>query len=172
MTTYNRIQVTDGSITEPVTLSEAKAWMRVDYSDDDALITSMIKSARQSLENFLNVALVDKSVVMDVTTTSETDNVRLPFADNIYEIAVTDIDDDEAIDAANYKVRGNGVKIGFDGYFSITYDIYVDEAPEAIKEAIKMEVAERYANRGENNGTEGLSKSAQSKASSYQQIWL
>lgn len=172
MTTYNRISVTEGSITEPVTAAEAKTWLRVDYSDDDTLITGMIKSARQSIEQFTNLALVDKSVLMDVTTTCETDNIRLPYVDSIESVTIEDIDEEAAVDTEDYKIRGTGIKVTYGGYFSIEYDIEASPVPEALKEAIKMEVAERYANRGENNGTEGLSKSAQSKAQSFVQIWL
>lgn len=172
MTTYQRIQVTEEtSITEPVELEDAKEWLRVDYDDDDDLITGMIKSARQSIEQFLNIALVDKSVVLDVITTCETDVIRLPYVESA-EIEIEDIDDDEAVDTENYKVRGAGVTVNYAGYFSITYDIEAGEIPEAIKEGIKMEVAERYANRGENDNTEGLSKGAINKVSSFQQIWL
>lgn len=172
MTTYNRIQVTEGSITEPVTAAEAKTWMRVDYSDDDTLITGMIKSARQSIEQFTNLAFVDKSVVMDVLTTSGNDLIRLYGVDGAESLEVTDIDSEEVIDSEDYKIRGASVKISRSGYFSIAYDIDASPVPEALKEAIKMEVAERYANRGENNSTEGLSKSAQSKAQSFVQVWL
>lgn len=172
MTTYNRIQITEGEATEPVIVDEAKDWMRVDYDDDDELIEGMIKSARQSIEQFTNLALVDKSVIIDVTTTCETDNIRLPLIENIEEVSIEDINDEEDVDVENYKVRGAGVKVNYAGYFSISYDVEAGDTPEALKEAIKMEVAERYANRGENNGTDGLSKSAQSKAQPFVQIWL
>ena len=172
MTTYNRIEITEGETEEPVTVEEAKAWMRVDYDDDNDLIEGMIKSARQSIEQFINLALVDKTVLIDVTTTCETDNIRLPFIDTIEEIDIEDIDGEDDVDVENYKIRGAGVKVNYGGYFSISYDIEPGEVPEGLKEAIKMEVAERYANRGENNGTEGLSKSAQSKAAPFAQIWI
>ena len=40
--------------TEPVTLAEAKAYLRVDFSDDDSLITEIIKSARRRAEDVTN----------------------------------------------------------------------------------------------------------------------
>lgn len=173
MIEYYNIRIIDAeSIEEPVTVDEAKDWMRVDYEDDNDLIESMIKSARQTLEKFLNLALVDKTVSFDAKTTCEEDSIRLPYVEDIEEITITDVDKDEEVVADNYKLRYSGVKVNYSGLFGIEYDIEAGEIPEAIKEAIKMEVAERYANRGENDKTEGLSKSALSKASSYQQVWI
>ena len=43
---------------EPVTLAEAKAHLRVDISTDDALITSIIKAAREWCEEYLDRSLV------------------------------------------------------------------------------------------------------------------
>ena len=43
---------------EPVTLAEAKAHLRVDISDDDDLITAIIKAAREYCEEYLDRTLV------------------------------------------------------------------------------------------------------------------
>jgi len=43
---------------EPVTLAEAKLHMRVDLSDDDALITSMISAARDMVERYTSRTLI------------------------------------------------------------------------------------------------------------------
>lgn len=41
---------------EPVTLAEAKAHLRVDWADDDALITAYAKAARSGVEAYLKAA--------------------------------------------------------------------------------------------------------------------
>ena len=43
---------------EPVTLAEAKAHLRVDISDDDALISAIIKASREFVEEYLDRSLV------------------------------------------------------------------------------------------------------------------
>lgn len=46
---------------EPVTLSEAKLHLRVDLSDDDALITRLIAAARRQVETRRGLALVTQA---------------------------------------------------------------------------------------------------------------
>jgi uncharacterized phiE125 gp8 family phage protein len=43
---------------EPITLAEAKAWLRVDGTDEDTLITALIAAARTHVENFTRRALI------------------------------------------------------------------------------------------------------------------
>jgi len=47
---------------EPVTLSEAKAFLRVDGTSDDTLITSLIKAARESGEEISRRAFVTQTL--------------------------------------------------------------------------------------------------------------
>lgn len=53
---------------EPVTLTEAKAHLRVDTSDDDTYITSLIKAAREWVEQYLDRSLVHTQWAMRVDT--------------------------------------------------------------------------------------------------------
>lgn len=46
---------------EPITLSEAKTHLRVDFTDDDTLITTLIIVARQAVEEFLGRALITQT---------------------------------------------------------------------------------------------------------------
>lgn len=53
-------RITDAT-TEPVTLGQAKAHLRVDGTDEDALIEALIKAARQDAENRLQRALLQST---------------------------------------------------------------------------------------------------------------
>ena len=48
----------------PITLDEAKAWLKIELDEtyEDALITSMIKSATGWAENYCNIAIVSQSI--------------------------------------------------------------------------------------------------------------
>jgi len=46
---------------EPITLTEAKAFCRVDSDSEDTLITALITAARQWCENFTNRAFIEQS---------------------------------------------------------------------------------------------------------------
>jgi uncharacterized phiE125 gp8 family phage protein len=54
------VRVTDAA-TEPVTLAEASAFLRVDSTDDEALITTLIITARQMVEDFTGRALISQT---------------------------------------------------------------------------------------------------------------
>lgn len=65
---------------EPVTLAEAKAHLRVDVSDDDALIGAIVKAAREFCEEYLDRTLVHTQWTMraDAFPPSGTADVELP----------------------------------------------------------------------------------------------
>lgn len=65
---------------EPITLSEAKLYLKVDYTDEDALITSLIKSVREHVENFTGLALVAKTVEVFMDYIPE--RIELPFPEH------------------------------------------------------------------------------------------
>jgi hypothetical protein len=177
----SNIVVNDASsITEPVTLPEAKAWLRVDFTDDNDLITAMIKSARQSVEHFTNRALVEKDISLNAETpedsaipslTATTYKLKLPYTKGaeITELVLEDWEETELVIEDDYEVKGNTIYY-LNGWYSIAYTV-TPTVPQALKEAVLMEVAERYNNRGETN-SEGLSKAAEDKAQSFVEIWL
>ncbi len=50
-----------GPAVEPVTLAEAKAWLRLDAGDDDALVTTLTTAARLHVEATTGLALITQS---------------------------------------------------------------------------------------------------------------
>lgn len=55
-------KVTTGPASEPITLSEAKAHLRVEFDDDDTLITALIAAARDYAERYTHRALLTQTI--------------------------------------------------------------------------------------------------------------
>jgi uncharacterized phiE125 gp8 family phage protein len=55
------LQLISAPAIEPVTLTEAKAHLRVEISDDDTYITALIVAARERAEGFLRRALITRT---------------------------------------------------------------------------------------------------------------
>jgi|LSQX01.2.fsa_nt_gb hypothetical protein len=63
--------------TEPITLTEAKQYLRVLYDNDDDVITQLITQARQILEQATAQSLIEQSI--SVTNDDYKDRFRLPY---------------------------------------------------------------------------------------------
>lgn len=63
-------------ISEPITLEEAKDFMRILEADDDALITAMIESAREFAENYTNRQII--SATYELYTEWYTQDMVMP----------------------------------------------------------------------------------------------
>ena len=66
--------------TEPVTLDEAKNWLRIDTTADDTLITNLIISARRKAERYLNRDIVAKQ--REAYWTYVDEDINLPYTTN------------------------------------------------------------------------------------------
>ena len=54
--------VSSAPSSEPLTLSETKSYLRVDHSNDDALITSLIIASRQFVEEHTGRGLMTQTL--------------------------------------------------------------------------------------------------------------
>ena len=62
--------------TEPISLDQAKAWLKVDSTADDPLITALIIQARELIEGYLNLTIIETTIVCTATARAE---LKLPF---------------------------------------------------------------------------------------------
>lgn len=74
---------------EPVSLSEVKAWARIDGSDEDALLTSLIGAARESVEQYLRRSLITQTWKLTL------DMIQSGWANDLpagtYDMAITEL---------------------------------------------------------------------------------
>lgn len=150
---------------EPVTLSEAKANLRVTSSDDDSMISAMITDARDWAENFTQRAIMTQT--WDYMIDTFTDDIELPLpplqsvtsvkyidADGIEQtLASTEYAVDTAADRGVVRLaynktwpvtrtQANAVTIRFVAGYSATNPL-----PGAIKRACLLIINELYARR-------------------------
>src|SRR5699024_12059672 len=80
-------------VTEPVTLQEVKDYLKIDFSDEDTLIESLITSARQKCERLLGLCIVES----EISSLYENDG-------DMVELAYSNIKKDTT---GNYIVNGD-----------------------------------------------------------------
>lgn len=82
-----------GPAAEPVTLAEAKAFLRVDGTDEDAFITTLITAARLHVEGTTGRALIAQSWRVVLSDWPEDRAVKLPVGPVISLSAITVFDE-------------------------------------------------------------------------------
>lgn len=157
---------------EPVTLTEAKAHLRVDTSDDDTYITSLIKAAREWVEQYLDRSLVHTQWAMRVDTFPwEFELPRPPMATAGTTTAVTvsytlDTGSTTTLSASEYRVdreaTPGAIRPVYGGTWpghrsdenavTVTwwggYGASGSDVPQAIKNAMLLYINELYEKRG------------------------
>lgn len=136
---------------EPVSLATAKAYMKVNFDDDDTLITSLIANAIRWLENYTGRSFKQRSMKYTVEM-SAGEWYRLPEP----VISVDAINyDNETLNFDQSSIAGPNVKVAFDGVFDIYFTHGYTALPDDIKNDILAITAYTYQNRGIDLSNEG-----------------
>lgn len=163
------VTVTTGPSVEPVTVEEAKEFCRIDISDDDTLLTNLIKAAREASERYTGRAYINQTVKVVGETNSRM--ITLPRPPQSAISTVKYLDSAGAWQAltltTDYTVIAVGSTIAVyisgspyvneNGYYTVEivytagYGAAAINVPYALKQAILNRVAAMYENRG--NGT-------------------
>ena len=72
------IAVKTAPVTEPITTAEAKTHMRVDISDDDTYIATLITAARKYIEELTGVRMVTQTLYYYLDVFPEDDIIAIP----------------------------------------------------------------------------------------------
>jgi uncharacterized phiE125 gp8 family phage protein len=154
---------------EPVSLAEAKAHLRIMHADEDAFISTLIKTARQQLEARTGLGFITQAWSLFLDDWPETGEIRLPIAPliDVADIRVwSDADAASVIDPAHYYedkaskpprivlrgsrswVKPGRIANGIEVLLSIGYGS-ASEVPEPLKQAILQLVTHWFATRGD-----------------------
>ncbi|MHA1523457.1 MAG: head-tail connector protein [Alphaproteobacteria bacterium] len=160
--------MTTSPAVEPLTLSEAKSHLRVDTTDEDILISSLITAARVHIEAATGRALITQVWSLYLDTWPAGNAVPLPLAPLVSVDAVRTYDvqgvattlnaQDYFVDTVSQVprvVRVNGqiwsppgqVANGVEIAFTAGYGIATSDVPEPLRQAVRLLVAHWFETR-------------------------
>jgi hypothetical protein len=164
------VKRTEKTATEPVSVADAKAHMRIDFPDEDSYIGKIITAARKAIEKITGRCLVPTEVIAILR--NEKGGIELPFGPYVNEtLVITDENDDEVENVEIEGIDFPTIKTPESRYLHCAYDAgYTAETlPTDLWLAICHQAAEMYEHRGDAK----LSESARQLAKPYKRYsWL
>lgn len=153
--------VTVAAASEPITLDEAKAQTRVDSSDSDDYLDSLIAAARSHIESYCGTPLVQRTVT--VKCDGFCDFAGFPAVPLISVSSVSYVDDAgdaQTLSTDVYEVRTDGLTASLrlkDGQswpsiqsqsrITVTAVVGYSAVPDAIKHAALLLIGQWFDNR-------------------------
>jgi len=151
---------------EPVSLDEAKAHLKLDTSDDDAMLTRLIAAARARAEWHTGRAFVTQSWILWLDGWCEPIDMPLPPLIAVSSIETYGTNDTPSVlDGSQYQVDSVGGRVALKPGVALPVDLrrlnavsiaftagYGDAAgdvPADIRQAVLDIVADLYAHRGD-----------------------
>lgn len=149
---YNAVvSVTIAAVgTEPLSLDDAKNWCRVDISDDDALITSLITAARIMCEQYVGLLFTQRQVTAILQ--NGLGDIDLPYGPVSGDAVYSDMDGNTLTDYKICTPMCERIKAVYTGGYSAL--------PGNLRTALLNQVAWMYENRGDAKIASGMSEPA------------
>lgn len=136
--------------TEPVSVATAKAYMKVNFTDDDTLIELLIKNARIWLENYTGKAYGTRSIKLTIEMTAgEWYDLPGPVQ------SLDSIDTGDYAFCPDYDIIGSQLRVYATGIYTIFLTYGFTTIPEDAKNDILSITAYTYQNRGIDLSNEG-----------------
>ncbi len=153
---YNGSQTSfvDGTVTEPVTKDEVKAYCKLNTgTSEDTLLDIFITAARQQCEAYTNIGFIPRVVTAVITNLCG--GIFLPYGPTQDITSVTDKDGNVLVADEGYTIQGtkwkqlltpleDGLIVVYDAGYGDEYDL-----PGELKLAVLQQVFYLYQNRGE-----------------------
>ena len=161
------VVLTTAPAVEPISLAEAKAHLKIDASDEDALLTALITAARMFVERTLGVALITQSWSYFLDFWPSAGCITLPILP-VQAVSAVKVHDGAGgsvtLDAAGYAVDALSEPArlvlkgavpstearelnAFEVAFTAGYGDEADTVPGPIRHALKLLVAHWFERR-------------------------
>ena len=137
---------------EPLTASEVKSYLKVDFTTDDTLIGTLITGVREQIEEFTGLALVAKTI--EYFDNEIPEEIVLPYPEHseIVELKFNNEVSTAYVKTGltQYIIKPTTITVNTD---SDDYGIYIKyktagTCPQAIKNEMLKLLDEKYRNRG------------------------
>lgn len=145
---------------EPITLAQAKTYLRIDGTTEDSAVTDMIVAARMTAENWLRRSLINQVWKLAYDDTLP-EVVYLPMGPVNSVTSVTVINRDSStqlVDSSRYYLNSARTALMFDStpsgfqieiIYNAGYGNDVSAVPMPIRQGILSHIASMYESRGE-----------------------
>lgn len=180
------VKVKTAVATELVTVDDLKDYLRIDSSDEDALLTALAKQCIRRIEAYCGVSIGTQTRVWTWDTDGEEEEIpygpvqSITTAKYLSDTSTVPVTYDAATEGEQYVIDGEDFKTIEPLYgtrWKLEYNAGYTTLPDDLKLAILSEAAYRYENRGD--GTQkfasenpGLSESAKILANPYRRVLL
>lgn len=174
-------------VTEPITLDEAKTHLRVDSADDNALITALITTARQFVENYTHRTLMTIAIEKTYDVPSHSFSLPCPPLQEVTKIeVVNDAGEKTEVDSSIYNYDSSTDLPGRvqlkDGCvwpdhrefasFIVTFKAGYGDAPANVPEMLRQAILQILAHYYENRQSEEIPKGIYTLMAPYKVYYI
>ncbi len=153
-----------GPASEPLSVDDVRAWLKLETRDEDALLSAMIKAARSAVEQATRRALILQSWRLRLPRWPQEGEVRLPISPILAIDAVRRFDaagNAVLVDLGAFNWSGSHLSLRRDSgvqgslCFAVEIDVKAgyganaSDVPEALRQGMRMLIAHWYAHRFE-----------------------
>ena len=129
---------------EPITVASLKSWLKIDLNDDDFLLGKIIPAARLTIERYVNLSLVNRTVTAKIM--NGLGGFVLPYGPVKTISTVTDFLGVSITNTIEWNILNEPFA---DAKGIVTYEAGFERIPPNLEIALMQQCAYMYENRGD-----------------------